>query len=251
MAFEHLKINGSRPRGASPSKMGGGGVLGLLVNKKGNPSFANAKPMPLPTPGNGYSPNLPGRGNEGRFPLPGGQTNWKPPSGSGQTVPGKDVGNGVSALEAPADPAAKKPKKTKEDWKLFAAQMKQHIKNGAGFHSIMDWMTVGKIPGNGGWQKPAMLDPAGKSAPQNRKDKNPKPPVTPPAPAPQWTFTPSPFDQSPYAPGNPGPGPASQYSVNPPAQPWMFNPAAGGQGQQQAPQWYGQQAYPNSPPYQY
>lgn len=74
-------------------------------------------------------------------------------------------------------------------------------------------------------------------------------PPAPATPSPQWAFQPSPYDQSPYgAPGGPGPGPASQYQVNLPTQPWMLNPM--GQPQQQQPQatQYNQQwapPYPN------
>ena len=74
-------------------------------------------------------------------------------------------------------------------------------------------------------------------------------PPAPATPSPQWAFQPSPYDQSPYgAPGGPVPGPASQYQVNLPTQPWMHNPM--GQPQQQQPQatQYNQQwapPYPN------
>jgi hypothetical protein len=55
-------------------------------------------------------------------------------------------------------------------------------------------------------------------------------PPTPATPTPQWAFQPSPYDQSPSG----GPGPASQYEVNLPTQPWMLNPM--GQPPQQMPQ---------------
>lgn len=77
----------------------GGGVIGYTPPPfSGTPDFSNSQPMPMPTPGNrpgmgwgaagprpmppggfnGYHPNVPGRGNEGRIPmpLPGGPTNY-------------------------------------------------------------------------------------------------------------------------------------------------------------------------------
>lgn len=76
------------------------------------------------------------------------------------------------------------------------------------------------------------------------KDKKPgttttKPPTTPA----QWAFKPSPYDQPNYAVPM---GNAAQYTINPPAQQWMFDPATGGQGA--PPQWYGQPVVPNSQP---
>jgi hypothetical protein len=65
--------------------MGGGGTIGMNIPQmQGRPNFDNAQPMPRGEWGGGFNPSLPGRGNEGRFPMPGGgQTNWKPP-GRGQ-----------------------------------------------------------------------------------------------------------------------------------------------------------------------
>ena len=79
---------------------------------------------------------------------------------------------------------------------------------------------------------------------KSAKDKKPgttttKPPTTPA----QWAFKPSPYDQPNYAVPM---GNAAQYTINPPAQQWMFDPATGGQGA--PPQWYGQPVVPNSQP---
>ena len=57
----------------------------------------------------------------------------------------------------------------------------------------------------------------------------------PPVPTPQWAFEPNPYNQSPYVPGGPGPGPASQYHIPFNQQPWMLNPM-GQQPQQPPPQ---------------
>lgn len=73
----------------------------------------------------------------------------------------------------------------------------------------------------------------------NNKPGSPKTPTTPS----QWTFQPSPYDQPNYAVPM---GNAAQYTINPPAQQWMFDPATGGQGA--PPQWYGQPVVPNSQP---
>ena len=73
-----------------------------------------------------------------------------------------------------------------------------------------------------------------------------KPPTTPPGskpPTPQWSFQPSPYDQPSYQTPM---GNAASYTINPPAQPWMFDPATYGAGA--PPQWYGQPVVPNSQP---
>lgn len=71
-----------------------------------------------------------------------------------------------------------------------------------------------------------------------------KPPATP---APQWAFKPNPLDQPSYVVPM---GNAAAYTINPPAQQWMFDPATYGQGA--PPQWYGQPVVPNSqPPFRY
>lgn len=55
--------------GELPPLNGGGGVSTMPVPPMtGSPDFSNAQPMPMPTPPGGYNPNMPGRGNEGRFP---------------------------------------------------------------------------------------------------------------------------------------------------------------------------------------
>lgn len=97
-----------------------------------------------------------------------------------------------------------------------------------------------------GTSGPAMLFAylMGGGVSKSAKDKKPgttttKPPTTPS----QWTFQPSPYDQPNYAVPM---GNAAQYTVNPPAQQWMFDPATGGQGA--PPQWYGQPVVPNSQP---
>ena len=59
--------------------------------------------------------------------------------------------------------------------------------------------------------------------------------TTPKTPPPQWTFKPNPYNESPYVPGGPGPGPAAQYNIPFNQQPWMLNPM-GQQPQQPTPQ---------------
>lgn len=84
----------------------------------------------------------------------------------------------------------------------------------------------------------------GKGVTKASKDKKPGTKTTKPSTTPsQWTFQPSPYDQPNYAVPM---GNAAQYTINPPAQQWMFDPATGGQGA--PPQWYGQPVVPNSQP---
>lgn len=95
-----------------------------------------------------------------------------------------------------------------------------------------------------GTSGPAMLFAylMGGGVPKASKDRKPRTPKTPTTPS-QWTFQPSPYDQPNYAVPM---GNAAQYTINPPAQQWMFDPATGGQGA--PPQWYGQPVVPNSQP---
>lgn len=83
----------------------------------------------------------------------------------------------------------------------------------------------------------------GGKGPAGSKSGSSKPTKKPPATPQQWTFQPSPYDQPNYAVPM---GNAAQYTINPPAQQWMFDPATGGQGA--PPQWYGQPVVPNSQP---
>jgi hypothetical protein len=94
----------------------------------------------------------------------------------------------------------------------------------------------------------------GKTATGNSGKKDVKKPVVDPKLNPQWTFQPNAYDQSPYgaagAGGSAGPGPASQYTVNLPRQPWMLNPM-GQQPQAPSPQEQQSQQYYQqwAPPY--
>lgn len=85
---------------------------------------------------------------------------------------------------------------------------------------------------------------AGNTTDGTKKPGGSKPPATP---APQWAFKPNPLDQPSYVVPM---GNAAAYTINPPAQQWMFDPATYGQGA--PPQWYGQPVVPNSqPPFRY
>lgn len=88
----------SMPPSTMPPQMGGGAVFAgnpgpgyqppMPTGPMNPPGFENAQPMPMPTPGAGYSPSLPGRGNEGRLPIiPPGYGNAQPISMPAQVSP--------------------------------------------------------------------------------------------------------------------------------------------------------------------
>lgn len=119
---------------------------------------------------------------------------------------------------------------------------RQKIDKDALQRSFQAWVDSGNR--NSVWNPFLTLD-RGKGGPWSAN----KPPTTPPGskPTPQWSFQPSPYDQPSYQTPM---GNAASYTINPPAQPWMFDPATYGAGA--PPQWYGQPVVPNSqPPFRY
>lgn len=216
MAFERLSISV-----ANPSKFVGSSRAPVTPGLPTLASRPASKPLPRPPATGGPLPPLRPPGNT---PVTGGDL---PPL----TVNGQPD-------KAPASPSP-----AKRDFSAFRKELEKHVKNGAGFMSIMDWLTYGKIPGNGGWGKPAILGVTGQGGNGNKPGGS-KPPATP---TPQWAFKPNPLDQPSYVTPM---GNAAAYTINPPAQQWMFDPATYGQGA--PPQWYGQPVVPNSqPPFRY
>lgn len=90
--------------GGLPPYQGGGAVGAQLPPMGAMPDFSNAQPMPMPSPGAGFAPSLPGRGQP--MPMPGGQTNWMPPlNGNGSANPNSPgIGTGAFNPNHPRGP---------------------------------------------------------------------------------------------------------------------------------------------------
>lgn len=266
MAFERLSIN-KNPNGGKLAFNGSAKSKTKGSNKPVPPRLTNGlppaflpptspavspgyftvsqQPHPMQMPVSGPRPGVPSIQmpvvSAGRPPV----TNVLPPFGgapqtggelppfTGTTTPPASSNSRTPFKDAKAAAAAKGGRRvtsTDNFQRAFQAWADNRFKNGgnsifAGFGD-RGLGGSGAGPGNGG------------------KPTNTKPPATP---TPQWAFKPNSFDQPNYAQA---PGPASQYMTNPPAQPWMFDPATYGQGA--PPQWYTQPIAPNSqPPYRY
>lgn len=158
-------------------------------------------------------------------PTGGGFTNWKPPVTGGPLPP---------FTEGDTTPPPEKAKRSisKDDFqRAFQAWFDNKWKNGG--HSVF-----------AGFGDGAMMMGRGNSGGGDKKPPTTKPPATP---TPQWAFQPNPLDQPSYQTPMLN---AAAYTINPPAQQWMFDPATYGAGA--PPQWYGQPVMPNSqPPFRY
>jgi hypothetical protein len=251
MAFEYLSINmpktgaglnkKPRPPVSLPPLTGRGVANANPVLGGGGPTFFTGGPLP-PVSVGGLINDKPVLGGDSTTYNSGVVPPITPTVASSRPQINKPILGGDGPTYNPTVEGTPKPTATPARTKIgqdafqraFQAWADNQFKNGG--HSIFAGFGDGamaKAVGGGGSRGGAAKPPV-----------NPKPPVTPP---PQWSFKPNAYDQPTYQTPMLN---AAAYTNNPPAQPWMFDPATYGAGA--PPQWYGQPVVPNSqPPFRY